>query len=205
MAATLTINGRANLVQRILGVTATTPSYIAWGNDSGTSSYTNQALFGEVVQDGRAMGVASAITTSTNGDTLQVIGTITATKDETITNCGLYDVSTPASSFALQTAVTASTQNTINVISVYGSIPNSYPFNIQIASEVMTVTGATPGTNYITWNVTRGINDSTALPSIPATTPITTVQGNLFGLADFTSLELNQGDSVTLTFEVQIS
>ena len=151
------------------------------------------------------MGVASATTTSTTGDTLSVVGTITATQDETITNCGLYDVITPASSFALQSAVTSVTQNIITAISIYGSIPISYPFNIQVASEVMTVNSIATGSPYTQWNVTRGVGGSTPLPSIPATTPITTVQGNLFGLADFASLDLNQGDSVTLTFKVQIS
>lgn len=205
MSATLTINGRANLVQRILGVTAITPSYIAWGNGSGTSSPTNQALFGEVVQDGRAMGVANSTTTDTTGDTLQVVGTIVATQDEVITNCGLYDVATPASSFALQSAVTSTTQTTINVVSTYGSPPSSYPFNAQIGSEIITVVSVSSNPNFTQWTVVRGVNGSTVSPSIAAMTPITTVHGNLFGLADFAPLGLNQGDSVTLTFKVQIS
>lgn len=200
MAQTLTATGSAKIISSIFGSTVANPKYIAWGTGSGTALLTNQALFGEAPQDGRATGTISTISTNVANDTIQVVGTLTASSNKTITNFGIYDSSTLPATYVLQTAINSSTTNIISFVPIYGTTP-SYPFNVQIANEVVSVTSSA-GTNM--WNVTRGVGGTIKYPSIAATTPITTVSGNLYGIADVESLELNSGDSVTITFEIQM-
>ena len=201
MAATLTAYGRSSLVQRILGSTLSIPFYIAWGVGAGTTSATDEALFQEVIIDGRTTGTYSQVTTSTTGDTFQVVGTLTATANETITNVGLFTTNVSPYETSLQAPVTSTTQTSISVVSPgLGTLP-SVPFNIQVFSEVMTVTNIS-GT---TWTVTRGVNQSTKLANIPMATVFSTVSGNMFAKANFTGLSINVGDTISFTIDVQLS
>jgi membrane-associated protease RseP (regulator of RpoE activity) len=199
MAATLTAYGRSSLVQLITGSILPIPYYIAWGTGSGTSSATDQALFAEVIVDGRTSGSYSQQTTVTTGDTLKVSGTLTATNSEIITNVGLFTNNISPYETILQAPVTSTTQTAITVVSPgLGSLP-TIPFNIQILSEVMTVTGITGNV----WTVTRGVNQSTKLSSIPSTTIFNTVSGSLFAKADFTGLSLNSGDKINFNINIE--
>jgi hypothetical protein len=201
MAATLTTGGRASLVQRILGSTFSIPKYIAWGTGAGTAVPSDEGLFDEVVADGRIAGTTAEITTSTSGDTYQVQGTITSTIGETITNVGLFDTATEPYQSTLQASVTSPTQTGITVITPgTGTIPST-PFNIQVLTEVMTITNI----NGNAWTVVRGINGSQALSSIPATTLVTSISGNLFAKANFTGIQLSAEDSIHFTINVQFS
>lgn len=203
MAATLTTLGRSGIVQRILNTYATpssVPKYIAWGIGSGTSAPSDEGLFNEVIADGRAAGTTSSVTSTTSGDTYQVVATLTAGSSETITNVGLFDSATSPYKTTLATQITSAVQTSIQVSNSgnIGTIPST-PFNIQILTEVMTVT-AISGVN---WTVTRGVNGSTALSSIAASTVVQSVSGSLFAKADFTGLTLNSGDSIYFIIDVQ--
>jgi hypothetical protein len=199
MAATVTTKGRSSIVQALLGSTLTTPKYIAWGTGSGTSAPSDEGLFNEVVADGRTSGTTSQITTSTSGDTFNVTGTLTASTSETITNVGLFTSSSTPYQNTLAAQVTSATQTNIQVTPTgTGSLPST-PFDIQILSEVMTVTNVS-GVN---WTVTRGVNGSTALSSIPLTTQLSSVSGTMFAKADFSSLTLSSGDSILFNINVQ--
>jgi hypothetical protein len=199
MAATLTTKGRAGLVERILGSTFSVPSFIAWGVGPGTSAPSDEGLFDEVVVDGRAVGTTSAVTTTTTNDTYQSAGTLTAQYAEVITNVGLFDTGTEPYQSTVQTTVTSSIQSSISVVTPgIGTLPTT-PFDIQVLTEVMTVTDIV-GNN---WSVVRGVNGSTPLNTIVATTPITSISGELFAKADFTGLTLSAGDSIHFIINVQ--
>lgn len=200
MAATLTTLGRASIVNRLLGSPLSVPKYIAWGTGSGTSTPSDEGLFNESVADGRTSGTPSSITTSTTGDTYEVVGYISATSTETITNVGLLDSSITPYQTSLAAAVTSNSQTSIQIASSgnIGTVPAT-PFNIQVLTEVMTVTTVS-GVN---WTVTRGVNNSAPLSSIPTTTIVQSVSGNLFAKADFTGLTLNSGDSIYFIMNVQ--
>ena len=203
MAATVTTLGRSGIVQRLLNTYSTPtaiPKYIAWGTGSGTTVPSNQGLFNEVIADGRATGTASSITTTTTNDTYQVVGTLTAGSNETITNVGLFDSASTPYQTTLATQVTSAVQGSIQIAASgnIGTVPAT-PFNIQVSTEVMTVTNVS-GVN---WTVTRGVNGSTALSSIAASTVVQSVSGNLFAKADFTGLTLSNGDAIYFVINVQ--
>jgi hypothetical protein len=199
MGASLSSQGRARLVQNILGTIFSIPRYIAWGTGVGTTNPTDETVFNEVVADGRVNGNISAITTSTNGDTYQVTGTLTSLHGGTITNVGIFDSAIIPYQTTLQIAISSPTQTTITVVNPgVGTVPIT-PFNIQILSEIMTVTSISGNV----WTVTRGVNQSSALSSIPLASVVTTVSGTMFAKADFAGLPLNAGDSVSFTIQVQ--
>ena len=199
MGASLSAQGRARLVQNILGTTFAVPRYIAWGTGAGTTSPTDETVFNEVVADGRTNGSISSVTSSTNGDTYQVTGTLTSLHGGTITNIGIFDSGATPYQTTLQVAVSSPTQTSITVVNPGTGVVPATPFNIQVLSEVMTVTAITGNI----WTVTRGVNQSSALSAIPLASVITTVSGTMFAKADFAGLPLNTGDSVTFTIQVQ--
>jgi len=96
MASVLTNRGKEIIVDRIMG-SGTEPKYIGWGTGAGTAAATDTTLFTEA--DSRATGTSSKVTTTTTNDTYQVVGTITAGSNETITNVGLFDASSAGNLF----------------------------------------------------------------------------------------------------------
>lgn len=206
MATLVTNTGYAIVSGRLIGSTPTQvePKYIGWGTGSGTTAVSDVALFTQA-PEARVTGTSSQQTTTTTNDTYQVVGTITASTTETITNVGLFDVSTSAPQTSLAAAVTSSGQTTITVASASG-FPGSGNFAIQVGPEAMLVTG---GQGTTTWTVTRGYNGSTAQSSIASATSVTggptTSGGNLFVKSDFTGLSLNNGDQITFTISVAVS
>ncbi len=150
-------------------------------------------------------GTSTQQTTSTTNDTYQVVGTLTASGSLAITNAGLADTSTSAPQTTLSAAVSSATATSISVTSATG-FPSTGNYDIQVSTEVMTVTG---GQGTTTWTVTRGANGSTALASIANGYTVTggksCAGGNLFMKGDFAVINLSSTDTLTLTAKVQYS
>jgi hypothetical protein len=95
--ATLQVNtGRAIVTGRLLGVAQAVPSFGAWGTGAGVTAATDTTLFAEDVTAGyaRIAGTMSQATTTTANDTEQIVWTITAKANLTITNAGIFDALT---------------------------------------------------------------------------------------------------------------
>ncbi len=90
MGAVLTAKGREITVNRLRGV-GTEPVHVGWGTGAGTAAAGDTDLFTPATE-ARVTGTSSVQTTSTTGDTYQVVGTITCSgASKTITNVGLFD------------------------------------------------------------------------------------------------------------------
>ena len=176
-----------------------TPTYIAWGTGSGTAQATDIALFNPLGTP--ISGTITTPTTSTSGDTFLCVATLTASGIISVTEVGLFDsqLSSAVGSLASQVNPT----DTTITVSGYSGFPATYPFNVQVASEVMTVTSGN-GTNR--FNVTRGANGSTKSTSIiPALTPVVSPSGNMYIKSSFAGIGLQAGDSVKFNISVQFS
>lgn len=200
MAGTITAAARAQIVYALLeeSIIANTKPWLAVGTGPGTSEASDVALFTE--SGNRTEGTSIGQTTTvTSGDTYQWIGTYTSPAVQTLTNFGLFqDQGMPVQGTLVQ-QVSSNTQNFIKPSNYY-SWPTSYPFDVQVSTEVMTVTS---GNNYDTLYVLRGQNNSTALTSIPAATYITQSDTSMFVKTDFTGLSLSTGDTIQFTINVQ--
>lgn len=199
------------------------PLFMGWGiGGVGTGSpytvaATDVAPFGEGSSSDystRVTGTSSQVTVTTTNDTYQVTGTITCGVGggETIAEMFLSDSSTRAqeTTAASGGAVGSSSSTTLNVASASG-FPGSGNYDVQVDTEVMTVTA---GQGTTAWTVTRGANGSTAISTIsvgdkvtggnaPGSTAIT--GGSVFTKASFTGLALNDSDSITGTFKITVS
>jgi len=195
MSGTITSNTRAGLVSSLVNLGA---QYLAVGVGSGTASATDLALFSEVQT--RISGTLTQTTTTTSGDTYQWVGTVTSTANQTLTNLGLFSSKGSPIQDTLSQQVSSNTQSFIVPVSYY-TWPSSYPFNIQVSTEVMTVVS---GNGSSTLYVQRGVNGSTALSTIPALTTITQVTGTLLAKTNFTGLSLNSGDQVQFFINIQL-
>jgi hypothetical protein len=95
--ATLQVNaGRAIVTGRLLGVAQGVPQFGAWGTGAGVTAAGDTTLFAEDVTAGyaRASGAMTQATTTTANDTEQVVWTLAAKANLTITNAGLFDALT---------------------------------------------------------------------------------------------------------------
>lgn len=96
--ATVVVNrGKEIVVDRILG-NGTEPKFVAWGTGAGTAAATDTTLFTEA-SEARTNGTSSKVTTTTTNDSYQVVGTIVADANKTITNAGLFDASSAGNLF----------------------------------------------------------------------------------------------------------
>lgn len=219
----VTTKGYEVVAGRMRGSTPTQaePLFMGWGlGGVGTGSpyavaITDVAPFQEgPVGDysSRITGTSSLVTTTTTNDTYQVTGTITASTGETIAEMFLSDSSTKAqaTTVAAGGVVGSSSATTLNVASASG-FPGSGNYNVQVDTEVMTVTA---GQGTTAWTVTRAANGSAAIATIsigdkvtggnaPGSTAIT--GGTVFCKATFTGLALNSADSITGTFKITVS
>jgi hypothetical protein len=66
------------------------PRYIGWGTGAGAGSASSTDL-STPATEARATGTSSQFTTSVTNDTHQVVGTLTANANKTITNVGIFD------------------------------------------------------------------------------------------------------------------
>jgi hypothetical protein len=176
-----------------------TPTYISWGTGSGTAKATDIALFnpvGSVVS-----GIITTPTTSTSGDTFLCTATLTASGNYSVTEVGLFDsqLSSAVGSLANQVNPT----DTTITVSGYNGFPGAFPFNVQVSTEVMTVTSGN-GTNV--FNVIRGANGSSKSTNIiPTFTPVVAPSGNMYVKSSFAGIGLQAGDSIRFNISVQFS
>lgn len=213
MATVQTRKGREILTGRMRGSTPSQaePLNITWGYNPvpTTAANTDVAMFKEGTES-RVAGTSSQVTTTTTNDTYQVVGTITASAAETISEVGLFDATTqPAqASVAAGGVVGSNSSTTLNTSANYSPGNGA---SIQIRGEVMTVTAGS-GTAALT--VTRGQNGSAAISTIAVSDAVTagnipgsttTAGGSMFLHGDFTGLALNSGDSITFTIQVSYS
>lgn len=98
MASILANAGKAIVANRIKGLGAE-PIYVGWGTGAGTAAAADTTLFTES-SEARVAGTSSVVTTTVANDTYQVVGTLTAAANKTITNCGLFDAATVGNLFA---------------------------------------------------------------------------------------------------------
>ena len=200
MASTITATSRSQIVSTLISLSqqAGFYPYLAVGIGPGETSATDVALFEE--SGGRIEGLSLAQTTTvTSGDTYSWQGIYTTPSTQTLTNLGLFQGQGNPIQGQLAQQVSSSTQGYI-IPTNYNSWPTNYPYQIQVSTEVMTVTS---GDNYQTLFVLRGQNNSTALTSIQATTYITQSDTSMFAKTNFTGLSLNTGDQVQFTINVQ--
>ena len=219
----VTTKGYEVVAGRMKGATPTQaePLFMGWGTGGvGTGSpyavaITDVGPFGEGPAGdyaSRITGTSSLVTVTTANDTYQVSGTITASTGETIAEMFLSDSATrpQATTVAAGGVVGSAVATTLNVASAAG-FPGSGNYNVQVDTEVMTVTA---GQGTTAWTVTRGANGSAAIATIsiadkvtggnaPGSTAIS--GGTIFTKATFTGLALNSGDSITGTFKITVS
>ena len=197
MSSYLVSDGR-NLTVSLLVAASGRPHYLGFGTGSGDTSPSDQALFTEI-SGSRISATVSQVTTATSGDTYQLVGTFTATSSGTLTNIGVFSTGgTPVQS-QLITPISSNSQSSIG-INGYSGWPTSYPFNVQVSTEVMTVVS---GNGSSIFYVARGRNGSTALTSAAIGTTVTQVTGSLFAKTNFGGLPITPGDILQFTIGIQ--
>lgn len=225
-AATATYAGRSLIWAFVKAAgSPTEPKNIGWGDPASSltgSANSDVALFKPQTET-RVAGASSLITTSFLADTYQVTGTITATNAKTITEAGLFDTTTAASTSTIATSSQASGATTITLTATIG--PTSGNFYIQVENECQLVTG---GQGTTTLTVTRAQLGSTAaahavgavatsgadglantnagLGGQTATYANTTAKGGtMFAHADFAGIALANNDSILFTWKDQLT
>jgi len=199
MITLLTNQTRSSLVNAIVGsgYALSEPQYIAWGTGSGTVQATDITLFNPVQVP--VSGTVSTLTTSTSGDTYLCSATLTASGHYNITNIGLFTTGATPAVGTLTSQVNPGA--TTIQISGYNAFPNTFPFNIQVLSEVMTVISGN-GTN--TYNVIRGANGSSMMTTIiPSLTTVVGQAGFMFLKSSFPGIGLQYGDSIKFNISIQ--
>jgi hypothetical protein len=212
MATTVafTAKGREIVAGRLIGATPAQaePKNVGWGIGAGTAASSDVAPFQEAAE-ARVVGTSTVSTTTSASDTYQSVATITSASSQTITETFLSDSASKPAATALSAIISSTSSTSITVASA-AAFPGSGNFNIQVDSEVMTVTA---GQGTTTWTVTRGVNGSTAAThangatvtggNTPGSTAVT--NGSLLTHASFTGLALNNGDSLTATMKLAFS
>jgi hypothetical protein len=199
MITLLTNQTRSSLVNVIVGsgYSLSKPQYIAWGTGSGTVQATDIALFKPIQVP--VSGTVSTVTTSTSGDTYLCSATLTSSGVNSITNIGLFTTGATPAVGTLTSQVNPGA--TTIQISGYNAFPNTFPFNIQVLSEVMTVISGN-GTN--TYNVIRGVNGSSMMTTIiPSLTTVVGQAGFMFLKSSFPGIGLQYGDSIKFNISIQ--
>lgn len=92
MASLVPNSGKAVISGRMFGSTPTQaePHYVGWGTGAGAGSASSTDL-STAATEARATGTSTQFTTSVTNDTHQVVGTLTANANKTITNVGIFD------------------------------------------------------------------------------------------------------------------
>lgn len=93
MATVFTNTGRAKLTDALNNTQLTKPSYIGWGTGSTAAANADTGLQTPSAE-ARTNGTATRTTTSVTNDTFQVVGTITSSSSQTISEAALFDAST---------------------------------------------------------------------------------------------------------------
>lgn len=84
--------GKAIISGRLFGATPTQaePRYMGWGTGAGAGSASSTDV-STPATEARVTGTSTQYTTSVTSDTHQVVGTLTANANKTITNLGIFD------------------------------------------------------------------------------------------------------------------
>lgn len=92
MSSLVVSTGKAIISGRMIGTSPSQaePRYLGWGTgaSAGAASSTNVST---PATEARATGTSTLVTTSVTNDTHQVVGTLTANANKTITNVGIFD------------------------------------------------------------------------------------------------------------------
>ena len=92
MASLVPNVGKAIISGRMFGATPTQaePRYLGWGTGAGAGAAGSTDL-STPATEARVTGTSSQVTTTQTNDTHQVVGTLTANANKTITNLGIFD------------------------------------------------------------------------------------------------------------------
>ena len=92
MSSLVPNSGKAIISGRMFGTTPTQaePRYMGWGTGAGAGAASSTDL-STAATEARVTGTSSQFTTSVTNDTHQVVGTLTANANKTITNLGIFD------------------------------------------------------------------------------------------------------------------
>ena len=214
MATVVTRWGKYAIASNVASAGSATLAALAWGTNVNalTAAASDIALFNES-SEARTSASLSQVTTTVTNDTFQATGTITATGSRTIQECAVTSNTSKPSSYTVTTgasSVIGSSSNTALFLTSTGPVNNSY---IQIRTEVMLIT-AGGGSTALT--VTRGQNGSAAIATIATSdnatsgntnnSGITNVSnGNIMVHADLAAINLNSGDSIAFTIQIQFT
>ena len=199
MNTVLTSTTRSSLVNAITGsgYSLSQPKYLSWGTGVSPALPTDVALGNP---NGPSItGTVSTISTVTSGDTYFCTGTFTSSSILSVTEVGLF-TSQPSPAVGSLSSQVNPTDTTLT-ISGYSKFSTSFPFNVQVSSEVMTVFSGN-GSNV--FYVTRAANGSSKSTSIiPALTPVVAPSGNMFMKSTFSGMTLQPGDSMLFNIQIQ--
>ena len=200
----LTSSVRNNLVSTVLGsgYNSAYPNYIQWGTGSSSALATDQTISNPL---GSRIALSKTVTTTTtSGDTLLLTAKLTSSGTNNITNLGVFTVQSSTAEGTLATQLNP-VVTTVNV-SGYNNFPSTFPFDVQVFNEVMTVV---TGNGSSQWTVIRATNGSPISSSvIPATTRIVggnnTANGTMFLKSSFDGgVLLNAGDALQFKISLQ--
>jgi len=92
MASLVPNSGKAVISGRMIGTSPSQaePRYIGWGPGAGAGSASSTDV-STPASEARATGTSTQFTTTVTNDTHQVVGTLTANANKTITNVGIFD------------------------------------------------------------------------------------------------------------------
>lgn len=90
MATVLTSAGKAIVTNLVSGLGGTIPKWVGWGTGAGTAAVGDTDLF-TAAAEARTTGTITRTTTSVANDTVQVLGTVTASAPRSITNVATFD------------------------------------------------------------------------------------------------------------------
>jgi len=211
--------GRGIIWNRLKG-NGTEPKNIGWGSSSVTGSANANVNLFKPESENRTVGTSTLMSTSFLADTYQVVGSIVAAGNKTITEAGLFDTTTLSPTTTLAASLTASA-----VAMTLGSssgLPTTGNYYAQIENETVLVAGAAS----TTLTITRGRLGSTSavhasgVPFTPgadggaagsgATSEQTATMaaaqgGSLFDKADFDGIALSTSDSINFTWQHQLT
>lgn len=201
----------------------TEPKNIAWGDSTVTGSAASDVALFKPQTETRVAGVSSLISTSFLADTYQVTGTLTClVAAKTITEAGLFDTTTAASTTTVATGSQSVAATTLTLTATVG--PASQNFYIQVDNEVELVTAGQGGTVV---TVTRAqLGSTTAVHAVGAVVTsggdglantnagaggqtavysnILAKGGSLFAHADFAGIALAVNDSIAFTIKDEL-
>ena len=92
MSSLVPNSGKAVISGRMFGTSPSQaePRYMGWGTGAGAGSASSTDV-STPATEARATGTSSQFTTTVTNDTHQIVGTLTANANKTITNLGIFD------------------------------------------------------------------------------------------------------------------